>query len=488
LGSVDLGEQKKFLIIQVVICIALFLIAGYLSYRYMISPEIEKLQSKLVKYHQEKGLLKSMEEEINNLNMLANNVQMLKTELISIRNQVFNSDAEMVNFMRILPITAAQSNNNLTSIVPIEMKDASDISSLSPPPEDLVDQANNMSKNKAKAKNKEKNKTKNKYANESAQPPPPRTLPCSLKPIEISFVGDYDAVIKFFDELRKTDQYMTVTSLNMVSDTEQSSNIRVRTVLNLLKMGIEVNTAPPILVAKQPNLATNQNQTVALTQQTATVPQPNKTISNYIHSTINQSVKIVNSAQNIAPELPIKQTQIAVPKPIVNIGMSTKPVIAKPAINAKQPQSVAMAKPKPTNIDNTNKSTTMSAKNSDKAAINQAQKSVINDVKQVINATKPSSSIQAEPVIGKNMHYIVRVGVFIFYENAEHLVKLLKSHEYKPWIKTYTYNGRATYWVYAGAFETKERAENFAETMNKKLSGIDDYVITEMYSTNNKDS
>jgi Tfp pilus assembly protein PilO len=476
LGSVDLGEQKKLLIIQVAVCIVLFLIAGYLSYRYLISPEIKKLQTMLVKYQQEKGLLKSMEEEINNMNMLANNVQMLKTELISIRNQVFNNDNEMVNFMRILPITAVQSNNNLTSIVPMEMKGLSNISSPLSPPEDLVDQANNMSKSKTKAKSKAKDKD----ADKSVQPPPPITLPCSLKPIEISFVGDYDAAIKFFDELVKTGQYMTVSSLNMVSDNEQPSNIRVRTVLNLLKMGIEVNTVQPIQVAKQPN-TTNQTQTT-------TEDQPNKNISNYIHNTTNQSVKVANLAQNVTPKSPAKQTQVAISKPIVNTGIpKLNPVIVKTVTGIKQPLSVATAKQNPTNTNlaSANKARTLYAKISDKTVINQTQKSVVNNnEKQTIGLIAPTS-IQTEPPVSKNAHYIVRVGVFIIYENAENLVKLLKLHEYKPWIKTYFYKGKTTYWVYAGAFETKEKAENFAETMNKKLLDMDDYVITEIYSRNN---
>jgi cell division septation protein DedD len=93
---------------------------------------------------------------------------------------------------------------------------------------------------------------------------------------------------------------------------------------------------------------------------------------------------------------------------------------------------------------------------------------------------QPSTQLSKKP--DNSTQYVIRVGVFVNYENAKNLVDALKSDKYSPSLKAYSYKGKTTYWVYAGALESKEKAENFAQSMRKRLSYIDDYVIIEVKS------
>jgi len=93
---------------------------------------------------------------------------------------------------------------------------------------------------------------------------------------------------------------------------------------------------------------------------------------------------------------------------------------------------------------------------------------------------QPSTQLSKKP--DNSTQYAVRVGIFVNYENAKNLVNALKSDKYSPSLKAYSYKGKTTYWVYAGALESKEKAEDFAQSMQKRLSYIDDYVIIEVKS------
>jgi cell division septation protein DedD/Tfp pilus assembly protein PilO len=539
LGLVDLSEQKKISIIQIAVCIVLLLITGYVSYKYLLSPEIKKLHNARISYSKEKELLKSMASEAQRVNTLANNAQVLEAELVSMRNRVFNSDAEVLNFVRILPALALQSNNSLTSITPMEARDIVAPSTGSPAPS---------------------GGTTAQTTTQTA-PPPPRTLSCSLKPLDVSFTGDYNAVIGFFNELKSMDQFVTVSSLSMSGGSEKASNINVKATLNLLKMGIVVNSFPT-QIANLASNATNQAQTANKQQNvlnsTLTQNATKTIISNqsaiYAQRNAQTTVQVAKSPQNTA----INQVPIPVSKPITTIAISQKtvtPVVQmvnrnqSPAISKQNTASVAVNKPiavsakitQPNqklmpiqstkqiqnNIQtepkaNTNKALTtlpktmgnkinpigksVSAPTSKQpvvvaqkslaesnivvttksvvASVNTAQKTMTSKTQnQTTTVAKPSP----KPV-AKNTQFAVRVGKFAYYENAENLVKMLKSHEYSPWIKPYTNNGKTTYWVYVGAFETKEKAASFAESMQKRLAYIDDYVIMGVKSGKSKDS
>jgi len=94
---------------------------------------------------------------------------------------------------------------------------------------------------------------------------------------------------------------------------------------------------------------------------------------------------------------------------------------------------------------------------------------------------KPEPTVQPTTQVAKKpnnrIQYSVRVGKFANYENAEKLFNVLKADNCNPWMKAYSYRGRVTYWLYAGRFEAKDKAEEFAQSIRKRLSYIEDYVI-----------
>ena len=107
-------------------------------------------------------------------------------------------------------------------------------------------------------------------------------------------------------------------------------------------------------------------------------------------------------------------------------------------------------------------------------------------VKDSKPAAKQKPVVQPTTQIAKKLNsgtqYAVRVGKFVNYENVKNLFSMLKSDNCDPWLKAYSYKGKITYWLYAGTFESKDKAEEFAQSMQKRLSYIDDYVIMRIKS------
>ena len=346
----------------------------------------------------------------------------------------------------------------------------------------------------------------------------------------MSFAGDYNAVIGFFNELKSMDQFVTVSNLSMSGGNEKASNINVKATLNLLKMGIVVSSFP----TQMANLASNttkQTQTVNKQQNVlnSTLAQnATKTIiSNqsaiYAQRNAQTTVQVAKSPQNT-----INQVPIPVSKPTTTIARAQKtvtPVVPivnqnqSPAIAKQNIASIAVNKPITVSAKITQPnqrlmpilSTVVAQKSSAKsniyldrmtggttksvaASVNASRKAMTSKTQnQTTAVAKPSPKIvspsaRSTKPVAKNTQFAVRVGRFAYYKNAENLVKMLKSHEYKPWIKPYSNNGKTTYWVYVGAFETKEKAASFAESMQKRLAYIDEYVIMGVKSGNSKDS
>jgi cell division septation protein DedD len=77
----------------------------------------------------------------------------------------------------------------------------------------------------------------------------------------------------------------------------------------------------------------------------------------------------------------------------------------------------------------------------------------------------------------EKMEYTVQVGTFGSRKNAENLVKLLESYEYKSWMDIQTSPERTLYLVMVGSFKTKEEAEDFGNEIKTSLSYITDYRI-----------
>ncbi len=543
MGLVDINEQKKISIIQVAVCVVLFLISGFFSYRYLIAPEIKRLQNARKEYVKERALLRSMSEEAQRVNALANNAQLLEAELVSLRNRVFNTDAEILNFVRSLPMMAVQTNNALTSIVPQQTRE-------------MNVSAETSSDSKSNIGGQTTDQTTS----------APKALPYGMKPIELSFTGDYNAVIGFLNTLKSTGQYITISSLDMKGGTsDKPSEVSVKLVLNLVKIGINVNTLP-IQVAK---LNQAQQQTANKQQSTSlasNAPDANavKTLISaqnaiYAQRNAQTTVKIASPPQTTSEQVSPPSPSIPTPKVVATATVSQKPQTQTPITQVKTNQVTVVAKQTPVNTNEstavtpaqktkqmqtevkseTKKADTETVASSPKptesktqpvtkpASVSLSKQPVavtkqpiqsytdnkttstktpskisqkVEDQKQTVETQKEAKQVakQSTQTVSptetttnssvSKRQYAVRVGKFSYYENAENLVKTLKSHSYNPWIKTYSYGGKTTYWVYVGTFGTKKEAEKFAESMQKRLAYIDDYVIMGLKSKNSKDS
>jgi cell division septation protein DedD len=432
--------------IQILIYAVVFLLAGYLSYTLIISKEVKKLQSARTEYKKEKIILKVLEERAQRINAIANNAQKLETELINIRSRVFNEDNDVLSFMRSLPATTNMTGNNLMSITPLGLKPILEAPPPPPPPSSKP--------------------VEGKATTAQSPPPTPRNLPCKIKPVEVSFIGGYGDVIRFFDELKRTGQYVKVDNISLVGGSENSGQVSVKVVLNLLQMEVDVRT-PPKQIAEITQKTIVSTGT-ALVNQNATAGGSNANIATPVQTPAQITIA-VKPVQKVAPIQIAKLLQSAV-KPAQKV---------TPVQTAKLLQSVA--KPSQTVASILSSQTTKPVG----IAVRPTRKVMpVQTAKQPQFVEKPIQKVESTPPIqtakqnGKIIQYAVRVGIFSYYENAENLAKTLKTHQYNAWIKPYSYRGKTTYWgVYVGSFETKDKAVNFAESMQQKLSYIDDFVI-----------
>jgi cell division septation protein DedD len=445
LGLSESSEQKKFSMIQILIYLVVFLLAGYLSYTFIISTEVKKLQSARVEYKKEKIILKALEEKAQGINALANNAQKLEAELINIRSRVFNEDNDVLSFMRTLPATVSMTGNNLMSMTPLELKPILGAPAPAPPPSSGA--------------------VEGKIAPAQSATPAPQNLSCKLKPIDISFTGGYGDVIRFFDELKRLGQYMTVDNISLGGGSENGGQVSVKVVLNLLQMEVDVRT-PPRQIAEITRKASGSTRTTLVSlNKTAGVP----------------NVNIATPVQTPAQTTAIKPVQIAklpqpVVKPVQTIASAPSSQTAKPAVLAVK----SIPKVTPVQITKQPQSVVKPVQTIASAPSSQTAKPAVLAVKSIpkVGSTLP---IQTAKQNGNSiMQYAVRVGIFSYYENADNLTKTLKSHQYNAWIKPHSYSGKTTYWVYVGSFETKAKATNFAESMQQKLSYIDDFVIMDV--------
>jgi len=412
LGLADLGEQKNMPIYQIVIYVVLFLISGYISFRYMVAPEIEKLQSVRTEHGRQKELLQELEENTRQLNIIANNAQVLDAELVSIRRKVFSNENDVLTFMRSLPDTTDRTGNSLMSIVPMKTK------VLGPAGQKAAGQSNDDTKSKPDVQ--------------------PTTLPCKLKPIEVTFDGGYKNLINFLKELEKNGQYMTASSMTIKGAKDSTSKVSVKAVLNLVQLSIEPRR-PQIDVA----LLQKNKPVQSTTSQTKSVAQ----------KPINVTKQVASASKSV------KNTPVVVPTS-TSPAKTAKPSTTKSAV--KPVKNISAASPKP-------------KKTVQKTAVASVAKASTSTAKKV---AKSSADVSVKKTNGtKSANYSVRVGKFDYYENAQKLLNILKSHGYSAWMKTYSYKGKRTHWVYVGTFETKDKAEAFATSMQKELSYIDDYVI-----------
>lgn len=84
------------------------------------------------------------------------------------------------------------------------------------------------------------------------------------------------------------------------------------------------------------------------------------------------------------------------------------------------------------------------------------------------------------PTGGKAVQYTVQVGTFSSYQSAEDLVALLKSYEYKSWLRPEPSTEQVLYSVFVGGFDTRDEAKQFGNSLRNRLLFVTDYVVREI--------
>ena len=76
--------------------------------------------------------------------------------------------------------------------------------------------------------------------------------------------------------------------------------------------------------------------------------------------------------------------------------------------------------------------------------------------------------------------YTVQVGTFGSQQNAEDLVALLKSYEYRSWLKPEPSAEKMLYSVFVGGFSARDEANRFGGFLQARLSFVTSYMVREI--------
>jgi septal ring-binding cell division protein DamX len=247
---------------------------------------------------------------------------------------------------------------------------------------------------------------------------------------------------------------MTASSMTISGAKDSSAKVSVKTVLNLVQLEI-AERKPQIDVVLQ------QSKT---SQTTAVAGAESKPATTPIAQTSPTQKPAVQ--QVATPSTPVANTPIVATSTPAKPEKTEKPSVVKPSEKPEKVASVASPKPE---------KTTEKVVPAQTAKTETVTKPSTSATKQVAQSSNGVSSKQINGT--KTANYSVRVGKFDYHENAQKLLNILNSHGYSAWMKTYSHKGKRTYWVYVGTFESKDKAEAFASSMQKELSYIDDYVI-----------
>ncbi|MFC1716674.1 SPOR domain-containing protein [Candidatus Poribacteria bacterium] len=81
---------------------------------------------------------------------------------------------------------------------------------------------------------------------------------------------------------------------------------------------------------------------------------------------------------------------------------------------------------------------------------------------------------------GEAAQYTVQVGTFGSQQNAEKLVALLKSYEYRSWLRPEPSAENMLYSVFVGGFNTRDEAKQFGSFLQARLSFVTSYMVREI--------
>jgi len=96
------------------------------------------------------------------------------------------------------------------------------------------------------------------------------------------------------------------------------------------------------------------------------------------------------------------------------------------------------------------------------------------------NSDNPQSPLPERTTEEKETQYTIKVGTFSSYQNAKKLVNKLKSAGYDSWLKSDPGTGKVAYHVFAGRFDTTDKAKQFGKSLQNKLPYITNYVVREI--------
>lgn len=307
-------SNKGFSVYNILIYLVIFAISGYLSYRFILSSHLDELKKVRLQYNEERTKLVSEAEKARELAKINFSVQRLERELYEINNHLF-AENEVLSFMRMLPDITKQTENNLMSIVPSEIKV-------------IQTQA-------------------------SKEPNATNTPSYKLKPIEIVIIGDYTDIIKFFEQIESLNKYVTINSINMSSSGDDNRKINVKMELNLVQMDIDrdlLNRLQSLQLVKQTqpvktnNLLNNQQDTVSNVN---VPPNLNTQLTNQPEKKIVSSPSLIKPVQEVRHAVQIAKTTETQKKPVQTINTPNTTKQDQPVQKHEGPVKNTNTKPLP---------------------------------------------------------------------------------------------------------------------------------------------
>lgn len=209
-----LGVNKEtdswFTKYRLIMYLFVILVAGYISYKLILSDRISELINAHRENKLERSLLDSEMEKLNRINVLTASYRFYKDELAKLRDSVFKEE-ETLNFLRMLPQIAHATGNTLSSLVP----------------KDPIDP--NLKSDK-QVKSGEQVKANVKQDSSAMY---------KLRPIEIVIKGKYANVAKFLDSLEKLQKRLIIGKIDISPESEDETTVEASITLKLVQMDIE---------------------------------------------------------------------------------------------------------------------------------------------------------------------------------------------------------------------------------------------------------
>ena len=158
---------------QIPIYALIFLALGLLLYRFLIYPELERIDKAKAQLNFWQDMLETEARESQHRNVLNVSIERFETELTAARQRLFSRD-EAIDFLSSLPDLMSRTGNILTTMI---------------------------SHNEINISSDQNSNSAEQYF--------------SQMPVQIAIRGYYSEIIQFFEQLQSKGQLVTVSSLKM---------------------------------------------------------------------------------------------------------------------------------------------------------------------------------------------------------------------------------------------------------------------------------